>query len=63
MKIKLLKKKKEGKDIKSFIFEKPKGFNFKPGQFIYLTLPKLFLTIKEEIQGTLPLPHLQQKNI
>lgn len=42
MKIKLLKKKKEGKDIKSFIFEKPKGFNFKPGQFIYLTLPKLF---------------------
>jgi ferredoxin-NADP reductase len=41
MKIKFLKKKEESGNIKSFIFEKPNGFNFDPGQFIYLTLPKL----------------------
>lgn len=41
MKIKLIKKKKEAKNIKSFIFEKPKNLTFEAGQFIYLTLPKL----------------------
>lgn len=34
-------KKEEAENIKTFFFEKPKGFNFKAGQFIYLTLPKL----------------------
>lgn len=41
MKIKLIKRKKEGKNIISFIFTKPRGFSFKPGQFIYLTIPEL----------------------
>lgn len=46
MKIKLIKKKKEGKNIISFIFTRPRGFNFKPGQFIYLTIPKMLFEDK-----------------
>lgn len=38
MKLALLKKKKEAKDTMSFYFKKPKGFDYLPGQFIYLTL-------------------------
>lgn len=41
MKIKLTQKVNEANSIKTFIFEKPKNFNFLPGQFTYLTLPKL----------------------
>lgn len=41
MEMNLLQKKIETDWIKSFVFKKPKNFSFLPGQFIYLTLPKL----------------------
>ena len=41
MKLKLIKKIKEADSIKTFVFEKPNDFTFFPGQFTYLTLPKL----------------------
>ncbi len=41
MKLKLIRKAEEADLIKTFVFEKPKDFTFLPGQFIYLTLPKL----------------------
>lgn len=41
MNLKLVKKVEEAKDTKSFIFDKPEGFGFEAGQYIYLTLPKL----------------------
>lgn len=41
MQLKLINKKLEAKDTYSFIFEKPQGFDFVSGQYLYLTLPKL----------------------
>lgn len=41
MRVKLIKKIEEAKGTKSFYFQKPKDFEFLPGQYIYLTLPKL----------------------
>lgn len=41
MKLKLISKKEETGGIWSFYFAKPDKFNYKPGQNVYLTLPKL----------------------
>lgn len=41
MKLNLTGKKEEAEGIWSFGFAKPAKFNYKPGQYIYLTLPKL----------------------
>ncbi len=41
MKLRLIQKIKEANSIKTFVFEKPENFNFLPGQFTYLTLPRL----------------------
>ena len=41
MKLKLINKKEEGEGIWSFGFERPAKFDYKPGQYIYITLPKL----------------------
>jgi len=38
MLLKLVKKVNESKDTKSFFFNKPDGFNFQAGQYLYLTL-------------------------
>lgn len=40
-KIKLFKKREEVLNTKTFVFEKPKGFNYLAGQYVYLTLPRL----------------------
>lgn len=40
-KLKLLGKRDEAKGTKTFIFEKPQGFVYKAGQYMYFTLPKL----------------------
>lgn len=40
-KLKLLEKKDEAKGTKTFIFEKPQGFTYKAGQYMYFTLPEL----------------------
>lgn len=40
-KLKLLEKKDEAKGTKTFIFEKPQGFTYKAGQYMYWTLPEL----------------------
>lgn len=40
-KIKLLDKRQEARDTKTFIFERPKNFLYLAGQYVYLTLPKL----------------------
>lgn len=40
-KIKLLNKRNEAKDTKTFIFERPGGFSYLAGQYVYLTLPRL----------------------
>lgn len=44
MKLKLVKKIVEAKDTKSFFFDKPEGFEFQAGQYLYLTLLKLNYT-------------------
>lgn len=41
MRLKLINKKEESEGIWSFGFEKPAKFNYKPGQYVYLTLPQL----------------------
>jgi len=41
VKLKLTNKKKESDGVWTFEFEKPVKFNYKPGQYVYLTLPKL----------------------
>lgn len=41
MKFTLVEKIKEGEDITTFVFSVGKHFSYLPGQFIYLTLPKL----------------------
>jgi len=41
MKLKLIAKKKEAENTKSFLFEPEKEFDFLPGQYFYFTLPKL----------------------
>lgn len=41
MKLKLVDKKQEAQGTKSFFFETEKEFDFLPGQYFYLTLPKL----------------------
>jgi ferredoxin-NADP reductase len=41
MKLRLIKKSTEAKDIKSFFFEPEKEINYKPGQFMYFTLAQL----------------------
>lgn len=40
-KIKLLAKKEEATDTKTFLFTRPKGFSYLAGQYVYLTLPHL----------------------
>lgn len=40
-KLKLQDKLDEAKGTKTFIFEKPRGFTYKAGQYMYFTLPKL----------------------
>lgn len=40
-KLKLLEKRDEAKGTKTFIFEKPQGFTYKAGQYMYFTLPEL----------------------
>lgn len=40
--VKLLGKKPEARGTKTFFFERPKGFSYLAGQYIYITLPKLF---------------------
>ncbi|MDO8503140.1 MAG: FAD-dependent oxidoreductase [bacterium] len=40
-KVKLLGKKQEAKGTMTFFFERPKGFSYLAGQYIYITLPKL----------------------
>ncbi len=39
--VKLLGKKVEAKGTETFFFERPKGFSYLAGQYIYITLPKL----------------------
>lgn len=39
--IKLLDKKEEAADTKTFFFTRPKGFSYIAGQYVYLTLPDL----------------------
>jgi ferredoxin-NADP reductase len=41
MKLKLLKRKQEAEGTKSFLFRPEKKVNFQPGQYFYLSLPKL----------------------
>ncbi len=41
MKLKLQEIKNEAINTKTFIFSKPRGFHYLPGQYIYLTVPKL----------------------
>lgn len=41
MKLKLINKKREAENTKSFLFEPEKGFDFLPGQYFYFTLPDL----------------------
>ncbi len=40
-KVRLLGKKQEARGTKTFFFERPKGFSYLAGQYIYITLPKL----------------------
>lgn len=40
-KLKLKDKRDEAKGTKTFIFEKPQGFEYKAGQYMYFTLPEL----------------------
>lgn len=40
-KLKLLEKRDEAKGTRTFIFEKPQGFTYKAGQYMYWTLAKL----------------------
>lgn len=40
-KLKLKDKRDEAKGTKTFIFEKPEGFTYKAGQYLYFTLPEL----------------------
>lgn len=40
-KVKLLGKEMAAKGTKTFFFERPKGFSYLAGQYIYITLPKL----------------------
>lgn len=40
-KVKLIGKKDEAKDTKTFFFEKPSGFSYIAGQYCYFTLPKV----------------------
>ncbi|MBL7036934.1 FAD-dependent oxidoreductase [Candidatus Microgenomates bacterium] len=41
MQLVLVKKKKEAKNTKSFFFKPVKPFNWIPGEFLYITIPKL----------------------
>src|SRR3989344_9110436 len=40
-KVEFLGKKQEAKGTKTFFFERPKGFSYLAGQYIYITVPKL----------------------
>ena len=40
-KVKLLQTREEAKDTKTLVFERPDGFSYIAGQYIYLTLPHL----------------------
>lgn len=40
-KVKLVGKERAAKGTKTFFFERPKGFSYLAGQYIYITLPKL----------------------
>lgn len=41
MKLKLIEKRKEAQGTKSFFFEPQKDFDYLPGQYFYITVPKL----------------------
>ena len=41
MKLKLVEKRKEAQGTKSFFFETEKDFDYLPGQYFYITVPKL----------------------
>ena len=61
MKAKLIENKSEAKGTKSFVFKTDNQISFLPGQFVYITLPKLDFPDSREPHATL-LFHFPQLN-